>query len=40
MSFRYYAKQQADKFEIKGFVKNEPDQSVYIEAEGDGQNLD
>lgn len=38
--FRASAKEQADNLEIKGFAKNMPDGSVYIEAEGDKDNLD
>jgi acylphosphatase len=32
--FRKYTKEAADKLYIKGFCKNMPDKSVYIEAEG------
>lgn len=38
--FRATAKEQADKLGIKGFAKNMPDGSVYIEAEGEKENLD
>ena len=38
--FRASAKEQADKLDIKGFVKNMSDGSLYIEAEGDEKNLD
>lgn len=38
--FRSSAKEQADKLEISGFAKNMPDGSVYIEAEGEKNNLD
>ncbi len=31
--FRKYTKDQAQALNIKGFVRNEPDGSVYIEAE-------
>lgn len=37
--FRATAKQQADKLKIKGFAKNLPDGSVYIEAEGEENDL-
>ena len=40
VNFRYYAKIKADELDIKGFVKNEPDGSVYIEAEGENDSLD
>lgn len=38
--FRATAKGQADKLTITGFARNEPDGSVYIEAEGNKKNLD
>lgn len=38
--FRVSAKQQADKLNITGFARNEPDGSVYIEAEGQEKDLD
>ena len=34
VSFRYYGKQTADKLGLFGFIRNEPDGSVYIETEG------
>ena len=34
VGFRYYIWERANKLGIKGFVKNEPDGSVLIEAEG------
>jgi acylphosphatase len=37
--FRASAKEQADKTNIKGFVRNEPSGDVYIEAEGDDNEL-
>jgi acylphosphatase len=37
--FRASTKQKADSLNIKGFVRNEPDGSVYIEAEGVEPNL-
>lgn len=33
--FRASTKEKADELSIKGFVRNEPDGSVYIEASGD-----
>ncbi len=33
--FRKHTKEKADELGIKGFVRNEPDGSVYLEAEGD-----
>ena len=38
--FRASTKAQADALAIKGLVRNEPDGSVHIEAEGDEQNID
>ena len=38
--FRAGAKEQADKLGIVGFAQNQPDGSVYIEAEGEKKNLD
>lgn len=37
--FRASAKEQADKLGIVGFAQNQPDGSVYIEAEGEKRNL-
>lgn len=37
--FRHYAKQKAKELGIKGFTQNEPDNTVYIEAEGEEKNL-
>ena len=39
VGFRYSALKAARSFDIKGFVRNEPDGSVYIEAEGKEANL-
>lgn len=36
---RYYAREKARDLSILGFIKNEPDGTVYIEAEGDEKNL-
>jgi acylphosphatase len=37
--FRASTKTSADHLNIKGFVKNQPDGSVYIEAEGEEDDL-
>jgi acylphosphatase len=37
--FRASTQQKAKEFGIAGFVRNEPDGSVYIEAEGDDEKL-
>ncbi len=38
--FRAYTKQKADELGIKGFVRNESDGSVYIEAEAPENIMD
>ncbi|MFZ4862575.1 acylphosphatase [Sphingobacterium sp. Mn56C] len=38
--FRATTKAVADQLGVKGFVVNQPDGSVYIEAEGDGFALE
>ena len=35
VSFRYYAKEQAMNLGLTGFVRNEADESLYIEVEGE-----
>jgi acylphosphatase len=40
VGFRYYAVMKAKEFNISGFVKNMPDDTVFIEAEGTEDNLD
>lgn len=37
--FRASAKEAADHLNIKGFAQNQPDGSVYIEAEGDEEKV-
>jgi acylphosphatase len=37
--FRQSAKEKADELGLTGLVRNEPDGSVYLEAEGDPQKL-
>ncbi len=39
VGFRYYTKLKADSLGIRGFAKNQPDGSVYIEAEADGHAM-
>ncbi len=39
VGFRYTAKNMAVAYRIRGFVKNEYDGAVYIEAEGEEENL-
>ncbi len=40
VGFRYYAQKKANEFGITGFIRNRPDGSVYIEAEGTENALD
>lgn len=39
VGFRFHANLQAIRSNLRGFVRNEPDGSVYIEAEGEEENL-
>lgn len=40
VGFRFYTQKKAKELQIKGYVKNLPDGSVYIEAEGEIENLE
>lgn len=40
VGFRYSALKKANELDIKGFVHNKPDGSVYIEVEGKGEILE
>ncbi len=40
VGFRYAARRAAEMYKVSGFVRNEPDGSVYIEVEGEKPNLD
>lgn len=40
IGFRYSVARKAEEWGIKGFVRNEPDRSVYIEAEGEQEILE
>jgi acylphosphatase len=40
VGFRFYTIKTANEFNISGFVKNEPDGTVYIEAEGENDMLE
>jgi acylphosphatase len=40
VGFRFHTQKTAQKHGIFGFVKNQNDGSVYIEAEGEEENLD
>ncbi len=39
VGFRYFVKQKADVNSVCGFVKNLPDRRVYVEAEGESDQL-
>jgi len=39
VGFRYFAQRKAGEFGISGFARNMPDGSVYIEAEGEEDDL-
>ncbi len=39
IGFRFYAMQTAYRFNIAGFVRNEIDKTIYIEAEGKDDQL-
>jgi len=40
VGFRYHTQKTANQFNIKGFVKNQADGTVYIEAEGEEANME
>jgi acylphosphatase len=40
VGFRFYTVKSAQENRIAGFVRNEPDGSVYIEAEGEENDLE
>ncbi len=40
VGFRYHTQKKANELGIKGFVKNEYDGSVYIEASGEADYID
>ncbi|MFP4555582.1 MAG: acylphosphatase [Bacteroidales bacterium] len=40
VGFRYFVFKLASEVGVKGFVKNMPDGSVYVEAEGDPHQVD
>ena len=39
VGFRYFVKQKADSLQISGFVKNQLNGIVYVEAEGEPEQL-
>ncbi len=40
VSFRYYTQNKARELGVRGYVKNMPDGSVYIEATGNADKMD
>ncbi|MCW2739130.1 acylphosphatase [Nocardioides sp.] len=40
VSFRWYAQEQARRLGVVGWVRNEPDGSVLLHAEGDDEAVD
>ena len=38
--YRALAKEKANELDLKGFVRNEPDGSVYLEVEGSSEQLE
>lgn len=40
VGFRFNTRKRADDLELVGFVRNEPDGSVYVEVEGNKEDLD
>jgi acylphosphatase len=39
VNFRYYAKLKAVEYRLSGFIHNESDGTVYVEAEGEEEKL-
>jgi acylphosphatase len=40
VSFRWYAVQEAERLGVRGWVRNEPDESVAAHLEGDDEAVD
>ncbi len=40
VGFRFYTHRKAKELDLKGFVRNKPDGSVYIEVEGQQENVE
>jgi len=40
VGFRYFSVSLADKYDVKGYVKNTPDSKVEIVCQGDEEELD
>jgi len=39
VTFRYSSREKARELDLSGFARNEPDNGVYIEVEGEEENL-
>ena len=39
VTFRYSSREKAEALGLAGFVRNEPDGGIYLEAEGEEKNL-
>jgi acylphosphatase len=39
VGFRFYTNKKANELKVTGYVKNKPNNSVYIEAEGNEKDL-
>lgn len=40
VGFRYYTQQKAQELNLEGWVKNQPDGTVYVETEGKKQAIE
>ena len=40
VSFRYYTQQEAQKLGVKGWIRNRPERTVEVTAEGERDKLD
>jgi acylphosphatase len=40
VSFRWYAVQEAERLGVRGWIRNEPDESVAAHVEGDDEAVD
>lgn len=38
--YRHYAQEKANELDVKGWIRNDPDGSVFIVAEGEEKNVD
>ena len=40
IGFRHSAKKKAEELDLSGFIRNEPDGTAYLEAEGEKEDLE